>query len=244
MRVLHAGHGDGLGVAAARGSRADRGAGQERAGGQTIAIGALTRHRELEASPLLAREAPLLASAAGRVGDPQVRHRGTIGGSLVHGDPAADLPAVALAMDATLVARGPDGSREVAVGEFFTDLFETAFGPDELLTEIRIPKPAEPGWSFQEFTRRALDRVIVGVAVSGGTRPGIGLITMGPLPLRATAVEQALAGGASIRDAAARATAGTQPPDEPGAGAAYRSHLVRVLVRRALEEAATRGGAA
>ncbi|TQM11660.1 FAD binding domain-containing protein [Pseudonocardia kunmingensis] len=212
--------------------------------GDTIAIGALTRHRELEASPLLAREAPLLAHAAGRVGDPQVRHRGTIGGSLVHGDAAADLPAVALAMDATLVVTGPAGTREIAAGEFFTDLFQTALGPDELLTEVRIPKPAASGWSFQKFTRRAIDWAIVGVAVSDGTRPGIGLINMGPVPLRATAVEQALAGGASIADAAALAAEGTQPPDEPGAGAAYRTHLVRVLVRRALELAAQRGGAA
>jgi carbon-monoxide dehydrogenase medium subunit len=212
--------------------------------GDTIAIGALTRHRELEASPLLAREAPLLAHAAGHVGDPQVRHRGTIGGSLVHGDPAADLPAVALAMDATLVARGPAGTREIAVGEFFTDLFETAIGPDELLTEVRVPKPASPGWSFQKFTRRAIDWAIVGVAVSGSARPGIGLINMGPVPLRATAVERALADGSSIADAARLAAEGTQPPDEPGAGAAYREHLVRVLVRRALEEAAQRGGAA
>ncbi len=206
--------------------------------GDTIAIGALTRHRELEASPLLAREAPLLAHAASQVGDPQVRHRGTLGGSLVHGDPAADLPAVALAMDATLVARGPAGTREIAVGEFFRDLVETALGPDELLTEVRIPKPAVPGWSFQKFTRRAIDWAIVGVAVSGNERPGIGLINMGPVPLRATAVEQALAGGASIVEAAQLATEGTQPPDEPGAGAGYRNHLVCVLVRRALEEAA------
>jgi aerobic carbon-monoxide dehydrogenase medium subunit len=211
--------------------------------GDTIAIGALTRHRELEASPLLARDAPLLAHAASRVGDPQVRHRGTLGGSLVHGDPAADLPAVALAMDATLVARGPAGTREIAVGEFFTDLFETALGPDELLTEVRIPTPAGPGWSFQKFTRRAIDWAIVGVAVSGSARPGIGLINMGPVPLRATAVEQALADGASIAEAAQLAAEGTQPPDEPGAGAGYRHHLVRVLVRRALEEAAQRGSA-
>jgi aerobic carbon-monoxide dehydrogenase medium subunit len=212
--------------------------------GDAIAIGALTRHRELEASPLLARDAPLLAHAAGRVGDPQVRHRGTIGGSLVHGDLAADLPAVALAMNATLVARGPAGTREIAAGEFFRDLFETAIGPDELLTEVRIPKPAGPGWSFQKFTRRAIDWAIVGVAVSGSARPGIGLINMGPVPLRAAAVERALADGASIADAAQLAAEGTQPPDEPGAGPAYRNHLVRVLVRRALEEAAQRAGAA
>ncbi|WP_219417204.1 FAD binding domain-containing protein [Pseudonocardia nigra] len=207
--------------------------------GDVIAIGALTRHRDLEASDVVAREAPLLAHAAGLVGDPQVRHRGTIGGSLAHGDPAADLPAVALAMDATLVARGPSGTRQIPVGEFFRDLFETALEPGELLTEIRIPKPASPGWDFQKFTRRALDWAIVGVAVSG---TGIALVNMGPTPLRATAVEQALAGGASIAEAAGRAAEGTQPPDEPGAGAEYRRHLVRVLVRRALEAAAQRGG--
>ena len=160
--------------------------------GGHVAIGALTRHRDVETSGLLAREVPLLAHAAGQVGDPQVRHRGTIGGSLAHGDPASDLPAVMLALDATLVARGPAGEREIAAADFFQSLFETALAPDELLTEIRVPKPAAPGWGFQKFTKRGIDWAIVGVAVQGGS---VGLVNMGPAPLRAAATERALARG-------------------------------------------------
>jgi aerobic carbon-monoxide dehydrogenase medium subunit len=203
-------------------------------GGDHIAIGALTRHHDLEHSDLLAREVPLLAHAAGQVGDPQVRHRGTIGGSLAHGDPASDLPGVVLALDATLVARGPSGSREVPASQFYQGLFETALEPDELLTEIRVPKPSAPGWSFQKFTKRAIDWAIVGVAVQGDA---VALVNMGPTPLRATAVEQALAGGSSVSDAAERAAEGTEAPSDLNATPAYRQHLARVLVRRALEEA-------
>ncbi len=202
-----------------------------------VAIGALTRHHDLHTSGLLAREIPLLAHAAGQVGDPQVRHRGTIGGSLAHGDPASDLPAVVLALDAALVARGPRGEREIPAAEFFQSLFETALEPDELLTEIRVPKPAAPGWSFQKFTRRAIDWAIVGVAVQGGS---VALVNMGSAPLRAAATERALAGGASARDAAALAAEGTNPPADNNATAAFRQHLAQVLTRRALDEAATR----
>jgi carbon-monoxide dehydrogenase medium subunit len=205
--------------------------------GGHVAIGALTRHRDLETSGLLASELPLLAHAAGHVGDPQVRHRGTIGGSIAHGDPASDLPAVILAMDATLVARGPAGERAIAAGEFFRSLFETALEPDELLTEIRIPKPVSPGWSFQKFTKRAIDWAIVGVAVQGSS---VALVNMGGAPLRAAAAERALAEGASPRDAAALAAEGTSPPADNNATTAYREHLARVLVRRALEESAAR----
>jgi carbon-monoxide dehydrogenase medium subunit len=205
--------------------------------GGHVAIGALTRHHDLETSGLLASELPLLAHAAGHVGDPQVRHRGTIGGSIAHGDPASDLPAVILAMDATLVARGPAGERAIAAGEFFRSLFETALEPDELLTEIRIPKAASPGWSFQKFTKRAIDWAIVGAAVQGGS---IALVNMGAAPLRAAAAERALAEGASPRDAAALAAEGMSPPADNNATAAYREHLARVLVRRALEESASR----
>jgi aerobic carbon-monoxide dehydrogenase medium subunit len=133
--------------------------------GSHIAVGALTSHDELARSGLLATELPLLAHAAGQIGDPQVRHRGTIGGSLVHADSAADLPAVILALDATLVARGPSGSREIGAGEFFLGLFETALQPGELLTEIRIPRPQAAGWSFQTFTKRAIEWAIAGVTV-------------------------------------------------------------------------------
>jgi aerobic carbon-monoxide dehydrogenase medium subunit len=202
-----------------------------------IAIGALTRHHDVERSELLARDLPLLATAAGRVGDPQVRHRGTIGGSLAHGDPASDLPAVVLALDATLVVAGPSGSRQIPAREFFSGLFETALQPGELLTEVRIPKPAGRGWSFQKFTKRAIDWAIVGVAVQGGQ---VALVNMGATPLRATAVEEALAGGAAPGEAAARAAEGTHPDTDINASAAYREHLARVLVARALEEAATR----
>ncbi len=204
--------------------------------GGYIAIGAMARHRDVETSGLLARELPLLAHAAGQVGNPQVRHRGTIGGSLAHGDPASDLPAVILALDATLVARGPSGEREIAAAGFFQSLFETALQPDELLTEIRVPRPAEPGWGFQKFTKRGIDWAIVGVAVQGRS---VGLVNMGPAPLHAEATERALAGGAAPGDAAALAAAGTNPPADNNASSGYRQHLARVLVRRALEQAAT-----
>jgi carbon-monoxide dehydrogenase medium subunit len=201
--------------------------------GDQVAIGALTRHHDLENSALLTRELPLLAHAAGEVGDPQVRHRGTIGGSLAHGDPASDLPAVVLALDATLVARGPNGTREIPVGEFYQGLFETALEPDELLTEIRVPKPAAAGWSFQKFTKRAIDWAIVGVAAQGDK---VALVNMGSTPLRATAVERALADGAPVGEAAQRAAEGTEPPADLNATPAFREHLARVLVRRALGE--------
>jgi aerobic carbon-monoxide dehydrogenase medium subunit len=200
--------------------------------GSHVAVGALTSHDEVARSAVLAAHVPLLAHAAGRVGDPQVRHRGTIGGSLAHADPAADLPAVVLALDATLVARGPGGSREIAAGEFFRDLFETALQPGELLTEIRVPK-GNGGWSFQKFAKRGIDWAIVGVAVQGRS---VALINMGSTPLRAAAVEAALASGAGPRDAAAQAAAGTSAPDDLNGSRRYREHLARVLVGRALEE--------
>ena len=205
--------------------------------GPYVAIGALTRHHDVEHSEVLARQVPLLAYAAGQVGDPQIRHRGTIGGSVVHADPASDLPAVLLALDATLVARGADGSREIPIGEFFQGLFETVLEPDELLTEIRVPKPASGAWSFQKFTQRAIDWAIVGCAVQDGH---VALVNMGGTPLRAAAVEAALAGGASPADAAAHAADGTSAASDSRASREYREHLARVLVSRALTEAASR----
>ena len=208
--------------------------------GSYVAIGALTRHHDVEHSELLGRQVPLLAHAAGQVGDPQIRHRGTIGGSIAHADPASDLPAVLLALDATVVARGADGEREIAIGEFFQGLFETALEPDELLTEIRVPKPASGdggSWSFQKFTQRAIDWAIVGCAVQDGH---VALVNMGGTPLRATATEAALAGGASLADAAAHAAEGTSAADDIRATRAYREHLARVLVSRALTEASSR----
>ena len=208
-----------------------------RAEADHIAIGALTRYQELEDSDVLAAELPLLAHASGQVGDPQVRHRGTIGGSIAHGDAAGDVPAVVLALDATFVLTGPSGVREVPATEFFHGPFETALEPDELLTEIRVPRPASTRWAFQKLTNRAIDWAIVGVAVQGGA---IGLVNMGSTPLRATATERALADGASIEEAASRAAEGTSAFADVNASTAYREHLARVLTRRALEEAAAR----
>jgi carbon-monoxide dehydrogenase medium subunit len=204
--------------------------------GDEIAIGSLTRHHDLEHSDLLGEQVPLLRHAAGQVGDPQVRHRGTIGGSLAHGDPASDLPAVLLALRGTLVVKGPNGDREIAADDFFKGFLETALAPDELLMEIRVPKVAGAGWSFQKFNRRAQDWAIVGVAAVRNGQTGIGLVNMGSVPLRAAAVEQAVAAGASAADAAAHADEGTEPSDDLNASADFRRHLARVLVRRALEE--------
>ncbi|MGH3300059.1 MAG: FAD binding domain-containing protein [Streptosporangiaceae bacterium] len=206
--------------------------------GDHIAVGATTTHGQLAASSLLQADLPLLAHAAGQVGDPQVRHCGTIGGSLAHADPAADLPAVALALDASLLARGPAGSREIAAANFFRGLFETALEPGELLTEIRFSKPSEPGWAFQKFTKRAIDWAIVGVAVQGGR---VALVNMAQTPVRADAVESALAGGASPAEAAAHAAEGTSPSEDLNATRAYREHLARVLVRRALVDVQAAG---
>jgi carbon-monoxide dehydrogenase medium subunit len=208
-----------------------------RDGGDHVAIGALTRHRDIETSDLLKTEVPILAHVASLVGDPQVRHRGTIGGSLAHGDPASDLPAVVLALGGTLIARGPSGERTIAAPDFFTGFLETALAPDEVLTEIRVPKVAGAGWSYQKFNRRALDWAIVGVAAVKNGTTGVALVNMGSTPLRATAVEEALSQGASAADAARKAAEGTDPPADLNASPEYRRHLAQVLVRRALQEA-------
>jgi aerobic carbon-monoxide dehydrogenase medium subunit len=206
--------------------------------GDHVVIGALTRHHDVATSDLLRDVVPLLAHAAGHVGDPQIRHRGTIGGSLAHADPASDLPAVLLALDATFVAQGSSGTREIAAGDFFQSLFETALEPGELLTEIRLPKPpAGQHWGFQKFAQRAIDWAIVGVAVQGHN---VALINMGSTPLRAAAVEQALAAGATPAEAAAHAAEGTSAPADIRASTEYREHLARVLTRRALSKAAPR----
>ncbi|HEX7165368.1 MAG TPA: xanthine dehydrogenase family protein subunit M [Acidimicrobiales bacterium] len=209
--------------------------------GGEIAVGALTRHRDLETSDVLLSDAPLLAFTASLVGDPQVRHRGTLGGSLVHGDPASDLPAAILAMGARMVIAGAGGARrEVGAADFFTGFLETAVGPDELLVEVRFPRAAGKGWSYQKFNRRAQDWAIVGAAYQEGG--GVGLVNMASKPVRAAGVEEALASGASAEDAAARADDGLDPPADLNASPEYRRHLARVLTRRALEEAATRAG--
>jgi carbon-monoxide dehydrogenase medium subunit len=205
--------------------------------GDQVVIGALTRHRDLEISDVLQNHLPVLARVAGQVGDPQVRHRGTIGGSIAHGDPASDLPAVCLALGATFTVVGPDGERSIAATDFFRGFLETALATDEVLTQIRVPKLDGAGWSFQKFNRRAQDWAIVGVVAVTGAQPGVALVNMGPVPLRATAVESALAGGASSTEAAAHAADGLDPPADLNASPEYRRHLAQVLVRRALEEA-------
>ena len=148
--------------------------------GDHVAIGALTRHMDVENSDLLKQHVPLLAHAAHHVGDPQVRHRGTIGGSIAHADPASDLPATTLALGATYVAQGPNGTREIAAGDFFEGFLTSSLAPDEMLTEIRIPKMNGAGWNFQKFNRRAQDWAIVGVAAwrrNGDS--GVALVNMG-----------------------------------------------------------------
>jgi len=217
-----------------------------RDGGDHIAIGAVTRHEDVHFNELLRRENPLVAHAAGEVGDPQVRHRGTIGGSISHGDPASDLPSVMVALDATFVVRGPGGQRSVGARDFFKSLFITDLGEQEILTEVRVPKLAGVGWSYQKFHTRAQDWAIVGVAAlvdEGNGRPdrtAVALTNMGETPLRALAVEQALGAGSDPAAAAEQALDGTSPPDDALASAEYRRHLAKVLTRRALEEARSR----
>ncbi|HYY18143.1 MAG TPA: xanthine dehydrogenase family protein subunit M [Streptosporangiaceae bacterium] len=200
--------------------------------GDDLVIGATTRHADVAGSDLVKTEAPLLAWSAAQVGDPQIRHRGTIGGSLAHSDPAADLPMALTALGGSMEITGPGGTRAVGADDFFVGYFETAMEPDELLTAVRIPRrPGQP-WGYQKFTRRANDWAIVGVAAVGGR---VALANMGARPLRALAVEEALASGASVRDAAARAAEGTEPGEDIHADREYRQHLARVLTERALE---------
>jgi aerobic carbon-monoxide dehydrogenase medium subunit len=205
--------------------------------GDMVAIGALSRYHDLNTDDVLREHAPLLAHVAGVIGDPQVRHRGTIGGSLAHADPAADLPAAVLASDGVFVVRGPGGVREIPAGDFFVGPFTTPLEPDDMLVEIRVPARADVGWGFEKFTRRAIDWAIVGVAVVGGN---VGLISMAGTPIRATAVEAALAEGATPEAAAELAAEGTSPMDEQHATSSYRQHLARVLTGRALAAAAGR----
>jgi carbon-monoxide dehydrogenase medium subunit len=209
--------------------------------GDHLVVGALTRHHDLARDPLVREHAPLLAHAAGQVGDPQVRHCGTLGGSLAHADPAGDLPAVLLAYDGTAVARGPRGERAIPAAELFTGFLESALAPDEVLCEVRVPKLGPVGWSFQKLARRAIDWATVGVAaLHGHGLARVTLISMGTTPLRAHAVERRLAGGASPAEAAEAAAEGTEPTSDAWASAWYRQQMASVLVRRALEEAAGR----
>ena len=203
--------------------------------GDELVIGATTRHADVAGSDLVRAQAPLLAWAAAQVGDPQIRHQGTIGGSLAHADPAADLPMALTALGGSVEVTGPGGSRTVAADDFFVGYFETAMEPDEMITAVRVPRRPDEPWGYQKFTRRANDWAIVGVAAVAGR---VALANMGARPLRAWAVEEALAGGASVSEAAALAAEGTEPGEDIHADRSYRQHLARVLTERALEHQA------
>jgi carbon-monoxide dehydrogenase medium subunit len=216
--------------------------------GDHLAIGAMTRHCDAERDPTLQEHCGLVSYTASLVGDPSVRHRGTIGGSISHGDAASDLPSALLALDATFVVRGPNGERTVAAGDFFQDYLQTTLAPDEVLTEIRVPKLNGAGWSYKKFNRRAQDWAVVGAAAvverSNGSigSARIALTNMGSTPLRATAAESALSGAdpSSVAEATSSADEGTSPSSDIAASAEYRRHLARVLSRRAVEEALSR----
>jgi len=216
--------------------------------GDALEIGALTTHYEVTRDPLIAAHCGLLAQAAGTIADPAVRHRGTIGGGLAHADPAGDLPAVITALDATLIATGPNGSREIAPADFFTDYLSTSLAPGEILTTIRVPKLDGWGYRYEKFNVTAQAWAIVGVAAvaqrSDGhvTQARVGLTNMGSVPVRAHAVEAAASGSeasaAAVAAAAAHADEGTTPPSDLRGAADYRRHLARVLTGRALATAA------
>lgn len=211
--------------------------------GDRVAIGALTRHHDVANSEVLQELCPIVSYAAGEIGDPQVRHVGTIGGSVAHADPASDMPSVLLALDAEMVIRGAGGaSRTVPASGFFKGLFEPDLASDEVLTEIRVPKTVGRGWSYLKFHRRAQDWALVGVAAlaQNGAGPSVALTNMADRPVRAAGVEEALAGGADPAAASERAAEGTSPPTDAFASAEYRRELVKVLVRRAIEEAQAR----
>lgn len=215
--------------------------------GDALVIGAMTTHATVLTDPLVARHAPLLAQATAKVADRQVRHLGTIGGSLAHADPAGDLPAVALALEATVELAGPNGRRTLPVSDFFVDYLTTAAAPDEVLTAVRVPK--HDGWSshYEKFSRVAQAWAMVGVAALVRRDNGsiaearVALTNMGSTPVRASAVESALAGAAaqadSVAAAAEQAAEGTNPASDLAASAEYRAHLARVLTERAVSAA-------
>lgn len=217
--------------------------------GDTLAIGAGTRHHDVARDATVREHCPILSYTAELIGDPQVRHMGTVGGSVAHGDPASDLPTVLVAIGAEVAVRGPGGDRTVAAEDFFRGLFETALGPQEVVTELRVPKHgADVGWSYLKFGRRAQDWATVGVAAvvrraNGTIRDAAVVMTnMGPTPVRAAGVEQRLAGASpdAVADAASAAGEGTSPPGDVNASPEFRQELARVLTKRALEEALSR----
>ncbi len=207
--------------------------------GDHLAIGALTRHRDVEINELVLQHAPLLAHATSYVGDPQVRHRGTLGGSLAHADASGDHPSTLLALGGSVVARSNGGAeRVIEASDLFAGFLESSLEPTEMITEIRIPKHTGAGWGFEKFNRRAQDWAIVGVSAQR-TDDGakVALVSMHPTPIRATAVENALAGGATAAEAAELAAEGVEPSADLNASVEYRQHLARVLTRRALTTA-------
>ncbi len=217
--------------------------------GDELLIGARTTHYQLVHDPLVGEHCGILAEAAATVADPAVRHRGTFGGSLAHGDPAGDLPAVAVALGATMVARGLGGERRIAASDFFLDYLTTALQPGEILTGVRVPKlGGDWGYRYEKFHRTAQAWAIVGVAALARRSNGhvaearVGLTNMGSVPVRASAVEAAAAGAEATRDAlnaaAASAADGTEPPADLHGAPDYRRHLARVLTGRALAAAA------
>jgi aerobic carbon-monoxide dehydrogenase medium subunit len=209
--------------------------------GDEVAIGAGTRHHELEKDAVAGAEVPILSYTASQVGDPQVRHRGTIGGTVAHSDPASDLPTALLALGGDVVVQGPDGRRSIPLTEFWLGFFETALSEDELIVEVRVPRTGSAGWAYEKFTRRANDWPIVAAAAVAGR---VALANMAGSVVRATATEEALARGASIAEAAALADEGTSPSADMHADQEYRRHLARLLTRRALEKASGAGAAA
>ena len=214
--------------------------------GDHLAIGALTRHRDVLNNELVQEHCGIVGYTAGLLGDPSVQHRGTIGGTLAHGDPAGDMPAVISALEGTLVVQGPNGERTVPASDFFQDYLFTDLEPDEVVTEVRVPKlDQNTGWSYKKFSRRSQDWAIVGVAAvvekSNGNIDSarIGLTSMGSTPIRASTVEEALSGASpdGIASAAESAAEGTAPSSDDAASAEFRKHLARVWTRRAVEEA-------
>jgi carbon-monoxide dehydrogenase medium subunit len=215
--------------------------------GDDLVIPAMTTHAEVLHDPLIQRYAPLLAQATATVADRQVRHRGTLGGSLSHADPAGDLPSVAVALDATLDIAGSTGRRQLGAREFFVDYLTTALEPGEIVVAVRVPKREGWGTHYEKFNRVAQAWALVGVAAAVRRENGtiaearVALTNMGPTPIRATAVEQALAGApataSTVEQAAAHAGEGTQPSADVSASAEYRTHLATVLTRRAISAA-------
>jgi carbon-monoxide dehydrogenase medium subunit len=215
-----------------------------------VAIGSMTTYAAIEESSLVRSALPLLAQATGEVGDVQVRNRGTLGGALAHADPAGDMPSVVSALGGSVVLRGPSGSREVPIDQFFVDIFTSALAPDEILTEIRLKRQEGVG-RYEKFRRRQIDWAIVGAAVNvtqvGGTigDARVVLTNVGPRPMHAVSTEAALRGAPataeSIAEASSRAAEEIDPSSELAGSATYKKHLARVLTQRALEIALSLG---